>query len=159
MKNFIEINFAGFFLITLIIGLLCITPTTAQESSDAVYVGEFNIRPLLNALYHKESTCGHNKNDGDSGRAIGPYQIWEVYWQDAIEYDPSIGGTYQDCRKKSYAEKVIRAYMERYGKKHLNNKYLAGVHHRLASTKHRNSGDEAYWKDVKYILENGCDCK
>lgn len=51
---------------------------------------------------------------GDGGKAIGAYQIWESYWKDAMEFDPSIGGTYQDCYNTEYAEKIVRAYMNRY---------------------------------------------
>lgn len=51
---------------------------------------------------------------GDNGNAIGAYQIWESYWQDAVEFDPSIGGSYQDCYNINYAERVVRAYMDRY---------------------------------------------
>ena len=51
------------------------------------------------------------RRDGDGGLAIGPYQIHEVYWRDAVRSDPALGGTYQDCRRRAYAEKVVAAYM------------------------------------------------
>ena len=46
---------------------------------------------LLDAMYTVESSRG-KVLVGDGGKAIGPYQIWYSYWQDAVEYDPSIGG-------------------------------------------------------------------
>jgi hypothetical protein len=49
--------------------------------------------------------------DGDNGRAIGPFQVWRAYWQDAVRFDPSIGGRYQDCRNYAYAKKVVAAYL------------------------------------------------
>lgn len=71
-------------------------------------------RHFLDALWQKESSQRMNPPDGDGGNAIGPYQIWRAYWTDAIEFDPSIGGTYNDCRDKEYAEQIVAAYMMRY---------------------------------------------
>lgn len=51
---------------------------------------------------------------GDGGKAIGVYQIWEVYWKDAVEFDPTIGGSYRDCYDPVYADRVVRAYLRRY---------------------------------------------
>lgn len=44
----------------------------------------------------------------------GPYQLQYSYWKDATEYDPSIGGVYENCKQFEYSQKVIRAYMKRY---------------------------------------------
>ena len=71
-----------------------------------------NHRNLLDALCQVESNCDPSKV-GKAGE-IGPYQILECYWIDAIEYDPSIGGTYKDCLDKKYAESIIHAYWNRY---------------------------------------------
>ncbi len=68
---------------------------------------------LLNAMCEVESGCDPDAI-GDNGNAIGPYQIWEVYWIDATEHDSSIKGQYSDCINKEYAEKVIFAYWDRY---------------------------------------------
>ena len=54
---------------------------------------------------------------GDSGKAIGRYQIHEICWKDAVEFDKSIGGCYNDCKNPAYAAKIVRAYLTRYGKK------------------------------------------
>jgi hypothetical protein len=54
---------------------------------------------------------------GDNGKAIGRYQIHKVYWEDAVKFDPSIGGKYEDCTNPTYARKIVRAYLLRYGKK------------------------------------------
>lgn len=54
---------------------------------------------------------------GDNGRAIGPYQIHREYWHDAIQYRPSIGGSYEDCKDARYAEQIILAYWDRYATK------------------------------------------
>ena len=50
---------------------------------------------------------------GDDGSAIGVYQIWKVYWQDATERS-GIGGKYLDCYDRDYADRIVRAYMDRY---------------------------------------------
>ena len=68
---------------------------------------------LLQAIGQVES--GNNDDAvGDNGKALGRYQIWYVYWKDAIEHDPSIGGEYEDVTDPIYAAKVVRAYMRRY---------------------------------------------
>ena len=51
---------------------------------------------------------------GDGGLAIGPFQIQEAYWSDAVEYDPSLksgGKTYQNCKGEGsveYSERVMQ---------------------------------------------------
>jgi hypothetical protein len=68
-------------------------------------------RAILDAIRWVESRDRDAVPDGDGGLAIGPYQIHEVYWRDALRSEPSLGGTYQDCRRRAYAEKVVAAYM------------------------------------------------
>ena len=69
---------------------------------------------ILTAIRFVESGDRENVPDGDDGLAIGPYQIHEVYWRDAIAAEPSLGGRYQDCRRRSYAERVVAAYMTKW---------------------------------------------
>ena len=51
---------------------------------------------------------------GDGGKAIGPYQIHESYWQDAKKCDPSLvahGETYKNCMGPgsfNYSERVMQ---------------------------------------------------
>lgn len=71
-------------------------------------------RQILDAIRFVESSDRDDVPDGDGGRAIGPYQIHRVYWQDAVEFEPELGGTYEDCRRRDYAERVIAAYMRRW---------------------------------------------
>ena len=68
---------------------------------------------ILNAIRFGESVDRDPVPDGDGGLAIGPYQIHAIYWRDAIAFEPSLGGTYQDCRRRAYAERVIDAYMRK----------------------------------------------
>jgi hypothetical protein len=69
---------------------------------------------ILAAIRWVESSNRVDVPNGDQGLAIRPYQIHFVYWQDAIAHAPSLGGSYQDCRRRDYAERVIEAYMQRY---------------------------------------------
>lgn len=67
---------------------------------------------LMDAICEVESN-GDCSKIGKVGE-IGCYQIRECFWIDALEQDPSIGGVYEDCINKEYAEKVMLAYWERY---------------------------------------------
>ena len=98
--------FAAFlpFLLSL---LLLATPVDGGSRS-------WPVREILDAIRLVESGGMDNPPDGDGGRAIGPYQIHFVYWLDAQGGNATLGGTYEDCRDRAYAEKVIAAYMARY---------------------------------------------
>ena len=68
---------------------------------------------LCDAICIVESGCDSSKV-GDGGDSIGAYQIQYKYWYDAVESDPSIGGTYEDVIDKEYALQIIGAYWNRY---------------------------------------------
>lgn len=74
----------------------------------------WSLQEVLDAIRMVESGDRTDPPDGDGGLAIGPYQIHRVYWQDALQAEPELGGDYQDCRRRSYAERVIGAYMRRH---------------------------------------------
>tara|TARA_R100001510_G_C7654780_1_gene213598 strand:- start:1141 stop:1572 length:432 start_codon:yes stop_codon:yes gene_type:complete len=84
----------------------------ALLSTPAHALTEKEMNDVLAAIRIVES---NNNPDavGDSGNAIGVYQIWRVYHQDAVEFS-KIGGEYRDCFDPAYADKVVRAYMGRY---------------------------------------------
>ncbi|MCA8977019.1 MAG: hypothetical protein KDC98_20020 [Planctomycetes bacterium] len=88
--------------------LLLFLARTCGRSAD----GPWTRDELLAAIRHVESGNRDPAPDGDGGLAIGPYQIHRVYWQDAIAFRPELGGGYQDCRRRDYAERVIEAYMQ-----------------------------------------------
>lgn len=69
---------------------------------------------ILRAIRLVESGDREDVADGDGGLAIGPYQIHRVYWQDAVRFAPGIGGDYQDCRRRAYAERIVDAYMRKW---------------------------------------------
>ena len=51
---------------------------------------------------------------GDGMKAIGPYQIHESYWKDAVKCEPSLkdgGKTWQNCKGPgsfNYSERVMQ---------------------------------------------------
>jgi len=137
-------------LIPCLLALALASPATAGADSP------YSERQILDAIRQVESGGRDDCPDGDGGRSIGPYQIQRAYWQDAQAYDPSLslGGTYQDCRKRGYAEKVIRAYMQRYIKAawvRLDAEIIARTHNGGPSGS-KKSATKAYWMRVKAQL-------
>ena len=110
---------------------------------------------LLNAICEVESNCVSTAV-GDNGEAIGAYQIWECYWKDAVQFDSSIGGVYEDCYDKKYAEKIVKAYMKRYAtKKRIGRKVTDEDRARIHNggpNGYKIKATEGYWKNVKEKL-------
>lgn len=94
---------------------------------------------------------------GDRGKALGRFQIWKVYWQDAVSKFPSLKdeGNYDSClRDGNYSERVVAAYFLRYGKKFLeagDYESLARIHNG-GPKGHLRSSTVEYWKRVKKAL-------
>lgn len=110
---------------------------------------------LLNAIRIVESG-GNDNAVGDGGKAIGPYQIWRSYWKDALEYDPSIGGSYENCYERKYAERVVQAYMARYAnERRLGHEPtfedIARIHNG-GPNGYRKKATIPYWDKVQEIL-------
>ena len=89
------------------------TTTTLLFTSSAFCITEKELTDVLSAIRSVESS---NNPDavGDSGNAIGVYQIWNSYHKDAVEFTNSISGNYRDCFDPDYADRIVRAYMQRY---------------------------------------------
>lgn len=112
-------------------------------------------REILDAIRDVETRGTAKPPDGDGGRAIGPYQIHEVYWRDAMEFDPSLGGSYQDCRDRAHAERVIDAYMRRWAPEAWENgeaETIARVHNG-GPRGARIDATLGYWQRVRRRLE------
>jgi hypothetical protein len=95
--------------------VMCVPPSASTD-----------VDGILRAIAQVES----NHDDsaiGDGGKAIGRYQIHKVYWIDAVQYDPSIGGKYEDCKDPVYARKIAVAYLSRYAP-NWNVDTVAGIH-------------------------------
>lgn len=133
--------------------LLCLaffnTPTTfGKEIKDCTK------SDLVMALWEKEASKQLHPRDGDGGKAIGPFQIHRAYWQDAYDFDPSLGGSYQKCKEYDYAVQVIHTYWRRYVPKAYadgNIEILARTHNGgLLGSKRKKT--IKYWNDIKTIL-------
>lgn len=109
---------------------------------------------VLDAIRFVESSDRDVVPDGDNGKAIGPYQIHRVYWQDAIQAAPDLGGDYQDCRRRGYAERIIDAYMQR----HAPDAWQRGVAETIARIHNggpKGAADpktDGYWQRVRARL-------
>ena len=151
---------SGIMLTTLIAIVISQATPTTDRLPNALE------RAVLHSLRQVESG-GHPdpKNAvGDNGRAIGPYQIHRQYWQDAVQFRPSLGGTYESCRETAYAEQVILAYWDRYATPAIKTyakfhtldrlataEILARIHNGVPSG-NSNPKTFAYWLRVKQHL-------
>ena len=111
---------------------------------------------FLSALRIVESG-GDDNAVGDGGKAIGPYQIWKIYWKDALEFDPTIGGKYEDCFDRQYAERVVRSYLTRYANENRlgripNYKDMSRIHNG-GPNGHKKTSTLKYWEKVKRELD------
>ncbi len=122
-----------------------------------------DINRLLPALAYVES--GNNpKAVGDGGDAIGIYQIHRAYWQDAVDFDKTLGGSYNDCFNPEYAERVVRAYLKRYAPTNATVEQLARIHNGGCSILKKQHSKKAkdkkawdnttkYWNKIKKEIE------
>ena len=108
-------------------------------------------RKFLDAIRQVESQ-GNDKAVGDYGNAIGGYQIWRDYWQDAVEYDKTIGGKYEDCFTRKYAERIVVAYLNRYAPEDASWETLARIHNG-GPKGYKIKATAEYWEKVKCELQ------
>lgn len=118
--------------------VMCVPPSSSTD-----------VDGILRAIAQVESN--HNDNAiGDGGKAIGRYQIHRVYWIDAVEYDPSIGGKYEDCKDPVYARKIVVAYLSRYAP-NWNIDTVAGIHNG-GPKGHLKNATKVYRRKVKEAM-------
>lgn len=89
----------------------------ARPASDAKAKG-WTLAEILDALRVVETggeKDGGRHSNGDSGGAIGPFQIHRAYW-----IDSRVPGRWEDCRDPGYARTVVVAYWRRYCSKALD---------------------------------------
>ena len=146
---------ASALLVALVSAAVLLAPTEGEAPPD------MNVRraEILDAIRLVESGGDDRCPDGDGGLAIGPYQIHRVYWLDAVEFDPTLGpsagGTYQDCRSRDYALKIIEAYMNRYvadAWKTADAEVIARTHNGGPKGVQK-SGTDDYWRKVDRVLQ------
>lgn len=120
-------------------------------------------RDLLDAIKQVESG-GDPCAIGDNGQSLGAYQIMQAYYNDSLEYNPSLGNgnrTYGDIwgiGSEAYSEEVIASYMGRYATprrlgRQPTDEDIARIHNGGPSGYERNS-TLRYWEKVMAELAN-----
>ena len=131
-----------------------VTKAPKRKMSPIEGITERDWNALLEAIRIVESNNNPNAV-GDSGNAIGVYQIWEDYHTDACMAG-NISGEYLDCYNPVYAENVVVEYMKRYATKRrlgtVTPEKVARIHNggpngwRIGAT-------DKYWAKVEPIFE------
>jgi hypothetical protein len=91
---------------------------------------------------------------GDNGKALGPLQIHRGYFQDASEFDKSLGTNYSKVTDIEFAKRVVVAYLKRYVPKAVaTNDFetLARVHNG-GPRGHKNPATVGYWNKIRKNL-------
>jgi hypothetical protein len=91
-------------LLPMLILMILMSPAISSPPEEKTYHPE----ELLLAIRFVESSFNDN-SIGDGGKAIGPFQIWRVYW-----IDSGMHGKYQQCFEYTYAKEIVRRYVYRY---------------------------------------------
>lgn len=103
---------------------------------------------FIHAIHQVETQGRLGKIRGAHGE-IGPLQIREVYWVDS-----GVPGDFVNCYDYDYSVKVVTAYLNLYGEKHIKNnnfEILAKLHNGGPKwSKYRRT--EAYWQKVRKFL-------
>lgn len=133
--------------VLVVLGILASLAAAVPPPSD------YNTDRILDAIRQVETGgCKDPANAvGDGGKAIGPFQIHQSYWQDAIDYDPSIGGVYADCKNEEYARRVVLAYLSRYCKVWTDAN--AARIHNGGPAGHKRKATLGYWSKVRGHLD------
>ena len=63
------------------------------------------------AVYMTESRCGKDVRDGDGGRAVGPFQTWEIMVRE-VNRVAHTNYTYADRRDFTKSQAMCRSYLE-----------------------------------------------
>ena len=141
-------NIAIFILIVL--GLLASLAAAVPPPDD------YDLDRILTAIRQQESGGEKNPNEavGDNGASLGSFQISRPYWIDALDYDPSIGGEYEDVKDPDYARRVVVAYLSRYIKKseHWTDERAARLHNGGPNAMRKKSTLK-YWREVSARLD------
>jgi hypothetical protein len=137
----------------IIATIIIVTGILASLAAAVPPPSDYDTDRILDAIRQVETGgCKDPANAvGDGGRAIGPFQIHQSYWQDAIEYDPSIGGVYADCKSEEYARRVVLAYMSRYCKV-WTDANVARIHNG-GPAGHKRKATLGYWSKVQKHLD------
>lgn len=133
--------------LSLITVLLCAAPALACQDCLSQPHGE-----LFAALHEVESSNRLDPPAGDGGRSIGPMQITQPYWHDAVHRgDRKVHpGKYEDVHDLAYARQVMTWYWQRY--QAVNDEQRARMHNG-GPRGHLRQATLGYWKKVRRVLE------
>ena len=95
--------------------------------------------------------------DGKFRERIGPYQLSYDYWKDAVEFNPTIGGEYKDCKDIKYSQKIVVAYWQKYCPEayvDVDAETLARVYDG-GPLGNINESTLSYWNAVENVLKHG----
>lgn len=132
--------------------LVCLSLTSPTLPASNTKVSD----RFLDAIMMVESG-GDPNAVGDGGKAIGAFQIHRGYWKDAVAFDKTLGGTYNDCFDPAYARRVVVAYMRRYAPAGATMEDMARLHNggcNIFKRKGSKAWDAttAYWNKVRKHL-------
>lgn len=132
--------------------MLDLITSQLQKNNPGFEIDPDLLLQVFNAIEEVES--GGNMNAiGDGGRSIGSFQIGEMYWQDAVEFDKSLGGVYTDVAKdREYAMKVMLAYWSRYANEWTPEE-LARIHNGGPKGLYKEA-TISYWNKVKKAMND-----
>ncbi len=129
------------------------TPIKASSVAvepQSVYI---SIETLLDAIEQVESG-GISDKVGDSGRAIGAYQIWKIYVDDANRILTLQGKgkryTYEDRWDKGKSREMTAIVIQHYGKGDIET--MARAHN--CPPKRYSESTKKYWLKIKNYLDN-----
>lgn len=105
---------------------------------------------LVDAIHQVETGGRLGAIYGDSKKSLGPLQIHYSCWKDAVEFDKSIGGKYENCAELGYSKKIFNAYLRRYAKGGNNEKMARTWNGGPGGMKNKNTIN--YWKRVQKYL-------
>ena len=130
---------------TILLTLLVSTSTLCATQVDP---------KLLHALHMVEASGRTGPILGDNGHALGPLQIHRGYFNDAAEFDPSLGHDYSKCSDLEFSKRVVTAYLNRFAPKAVQTndlRTLARVHNGGPGGV-KNDQTLVYWNKVKNNL-------
>ncbi|MFZ9881722.1 MAG: hypothetical protein ACO3QC_10020 [Phycisphaerales bacterium] len=143
-----------FILAVLFAALVAATVHAQRPTVEQLDAWRIEHRELLDAIRQVESG-GDDRAVGDDGKAIGAYQIWSVYHQDATEWCKALAGPWADCYGRVHAERIVVAYWHRYCRQALRDgdlEVLARVHNG-GPRGHKKQATLGYWTKVQKALE------
>lgn len=135
-------------LLSIITGILWASHKDEKTNIAPAFV--YNKNTLLDAIKQVESSGGIN-NYGQNGE-LGPYQITENYWIDAVEHDPNLAERgYYAVMEDEYARSVILAYWSRWAPEDSNLEILARIHNG-GPRGHLKESTIVYWNKISYTM-------